>query len=248
MNEQSPTGETAGLLARGLEILQAGGVIAIILIALSVIAATVIVTKLIQFRLARVGERKPAEEALDLWHQGQPAEAVERAARAQGPVGQSLARALRGSRRGLGEARVREEVVRYGNDVLEQLRGGFRVLELIGSLAPLMGLFGTVLGMIEAFQELENAGNQVNPAVLSGGIWQALLTTAIGLGVAIPVVALLGWLERRVERLAHAMDDVVTRVFTEDLSPASSPSPVASTDSENADAGSQRLRAAAAGQ
>jgi biopolymer transport protein ExbB len=132
-------------------------------------------------------------------------------------VAQGLARAFRGHRRGLEEWPVREEVVRYGSEILERLRSGFRVLELIGSLAPLLGLFGTVLGMIEAFQQLEAAGNQVNPAVLSGGIWQALLTTAIGLAVAIPVVAMLGWLERRIERLAHAMDDTVTRVFTPDL-------------------------------
>ena len=96
--------------------------------------------------------------------------------------------------------------------------GAFRILEVIASLAPLLGLFGTVLGMIEAFRQLEAAGNQVNPAILSGGIWQALLTTAVGLAVAMPVVAVLNWLERRVDALAHEMDSVVTRVFTEDLS------------------------------
>ncbi|MEX2641945.1 MAG: MotA/TolQ/ExbB proton channel family protein, partial [Acetobacterales bacterium] len=66
-----------------------------------------------------------------------------------------IARAIRGERRGIPEARVREEVVRYGGDVLETLRGWFRPLEVIASLAPLLGLFGTVLGMIEAFRQLE---------------------------------------------------------------------------------------------
>jgi biopolymer transport protein ExbB len=137
---------------------------------------------------------------------------------ARNPVAQALARAMRGQRRGLPEARVREEVIRYGGEVLEALRGWLRPLEVIASLAPLLGLFGTVLGMIEAFRQLEAAGNQVNPAVLSGGIWEALLTTAVGLAVAIPAVALLNWLERRVDRLAHEMDNVVTRIFTVDLS------------------------------
>ncbi|HAE01168.1 MAG TPA: flagellar motor protein MotA, partial [Rhodospirillaceae bacterium] len=54
--------------------------------------------------------------------------------------------------------------------------------------------------MITAFQQLESAGNQVNPAILSGGIWVALLTTAVGLAVAMPVVVILNWLERRVDR------------------------------------------------
>jgi biopolymer transport protein ExbB len=113
---------------------------------------------------------------------------------------------------------IREEVMRYGGDVLQSMRGWFRPLEVVASLAPLLGLFGTVLGMISAFQQLEAAGNQVNPAILSGGIWVALLTTAAGLAVAMPVVVILNWLERRVDRLAHEMDDCVTQIFTQDLS------------------------------
>ena len=68
--------------------------------------------------------------------------------------------------------------------------------------------------MIDAFRQMEAAGSNVNPAILSGGIWVALLTTAVGLAVAIPAVAMLNWLERIVERAAHTMDDAVTRLFT----------------------------------
>ena len=94
--------------------------------------------------------------------------------------------AIRGSlRRDLSEAMVREEVARLAGDRLEGLRAYLRPLEVIAGVAPLLGLFGTVLGMISAFQQLEQAGSQVNPAVLSGGIWEALLTTAVGLAVAI---------------------------------------------------------------
>ena len=127
--------------------------------------------------------------------------------------------------------------MRYGANALESLRAGFRALEVIASLAPLLGLFGTVLGMIEAFRGMEQAGNQVNPAVLSGGIWEALLTTALGLGVAMPVVVALSWLERRVDRLAHAMGHVVSGVFTVDLSGA--------TEEENS-VGASKLRVGAA--
>ena len=107
--------------------------------------------------------------------------------------------------------------MQYGGDMLESLRSHLRPLEVIASLAPLLGLLGTVLGMIEAFRDLEQAGSQVDPAVLSGGIWQALLTTAIGLAVAMPVIVALNWLERAIDRCAHEMDSVVTRVFTVDL-------------------------------
>ncbi|MEB3734988.1 MotA/TolQ/ExbB proton channel family protein [Halopseudomonas pachastrellae] len=68
--------------------------------------------------------------------------------------------------------------------------------------------------MIVAFQNMEAAGSRVDPSVLSGGIWQALLTTAVGLAVAIPTVAVHSWLERRVERVAAAINDAVTQVFT----------------------------------
>jgi len=188
------------------EILEAGGPVVLILLITSV--------------------RRTARQALALWRAGRAEEAVRQASAGRNPTAQALARAMRGRQCGLAEKTVREEVLRYGSNVLFTLRRGLRPLEVIGSMAPLLGLLGTVLGMIEAFQQLEAAGNQVNPAILSGGIWEALLTTAVGLCVAIPVVALLNWLERRVDHLAHEMDDVVTQVFTVDLAPESASEPV----------------------
>jgi biopolymer transport protein ExbB len=198
--------------------LDAGGPVVLILLAMSVLALAILLLKLWQFRVARVADRRAARRALAVHRAGRTAEALDLAAASRSPVAQALARALRGRQRRLPETMVREEVVRWGGDVLETLRHGLRPLEVIAALAPLLGLFGTVLGMIEAFRQLEQAGSQVNPAILSGGIWEALLTTAVGLAVAIPVVAVHSWLERRVDGLAHEMDDVVTQVFTEDLS------------------------------
>jgi biopolymer transport protein ExbB len=197
--------------------IETGGPVVLILLAMSVLALTLVLAKLIQFWRCRVGDRKPARAALSLWRAGRADEAVETATASPNPTAQALARALRGQQRGVTESLVREEVLRYGSRALFELRRGLRPLEVIGSLAPLLGLLGTVLGMIEAFRQLEAAGNQVNPAILSGGIWEALLTTAVGLSVAIPVVALLNWLERRVDHLAQEMDDVVTQAFTVDL-------------------------------
>jgi len=208
--------------------LHAGGPVVMLLLGMSVLALTLMIVKLVQFQRAGLSRRQPARQALNLWHQGEGDEALKIADASANPTAQALARAIRGVRRGLPEARVREEVLRYGSDALFQLRRGLRPLEVIGSLAPLLGLLGTVLGMIRAFQQLEAAGNQVNPAILSGGIWEALLTTAVGLCVAIPVVALLNYLERKVDHLAHEMDNLVTQVFTEDLSAAETPQAAAS--------------------
>ena len=217
-------GATASLPARSefferaWDLLALGGPVAAILVAMSVFALTIVLVKLWQFHAVRISNFRPAREALGLWRAGREQEALILAGSSPNPAAEALARALRGQGRRLPEESVREEVACFGHDVLESLRSGFRPLEVIASLAPLLGLFGTVLGMIEAFREMEQAGHQVNPAVLSGGIWEALLTTALGLGVAIPVVAALGWLERRVDRLAHEMGSIVTRIFTVDLS------------------------------
>ena len=208
----------SGVLERALELLALGGPVSAILVAMSVLALTIVLVKLWQFHALRIGDFRPARDALRLYRSGQEQAALILAGNSPNPGAVALASALRGQRRRLPDEAVREEVARFGHDALESLRSGFRPLEVIASLAPLLGLFGTVLGMIEAFREMEQAGHQVNPAVLSGGIWEALLTTAMGLGVAIPVVATLGWLERRVDRLAHEMGSIVTRVFTVDLS------------------------------
>jgi biopolymer transport protein ExbB len=184
-----------------------------------VIALALIILKLWQFRAARLGDRRTAAEMLGLYRAGKPRDALTLAARSRNPVVEVVASAIRGRLRpDLAEPTVREEVMRLGLDRLEALRAHLRPLEIIASLSPLLGLFGTVLGMIDAFHALEAAGSQVDPATLSGGIWEALLTTAVGLVVAMPVFVAHNWLERIVERTSHEMEDLATRAFTVDLS------------------------------
>lgn len=221
-----PANPPTGLLESATELMNAGGPVVWILFGFSVVALVLVIAKLLQFRQARFGDQANAHQALAAWRNGRREAALRQAERGRDPVSQAMARAMRGELQDIPEEKVREEVWRYGSDLLYRMRTGLRPLEVIGALAPLLGLLGTVMGMIEAFQQLEAAGNRVNPAILSGGIWEALLTTAVGLSVAIPVVALSNWLERRVDRLAHDMDNIVTQVFTQDLSAHSaSPAP-----------------------
>ena len=117
---------------------------------------------------------------------------------------------------------LKEEITRVAGLQLDGLRSGLRSLALIASLSPLIGLLGTVLGMINAFQALQDAGNRVDPSILSGGIWVALLTTAAGLIIAIPAAAAHNWMEGVVYRVQRAMEDSVTRVFTIQIGAAAS--------------------------
>ncbi|WP_019627286.1 MotA/TolQ/ExbB proton channel family protein [Thioalkalivibrio sp. ALJT] len=194
--------------------LDAGGPVVLILLGASVVALAFVLVKLWQLWRMRVTDVRAADEALERFHQGDVQGAIQCAEASPNPAACAVARGIRGLQAGASESIVREEVVRYGNATIQSLRQGLRPLEVIGALAPLLGLLGTVMGMIRAFRAMEEAGSQVDPAVLSGGIWEALLTTAVGLAVAIPVVAALNWLETRVERAAHRMDDAVTRLFT----------------------------------
>ncbi len=216
---------TEGALEQALFVLEAGGPVIVILLVLSVVALTIVFLTVFQFTMLRVGSRRFVEEALSHWRVGRPGEALSALAPSRNPIARVLETAIRGRMQGrIEEEKVREEVSRVGAAQLENLRAYLRGLELIAMLSPLLGLFGTVLGMIDAFQRLEQAGSRVNPAILSGGIWEALLTTAAGLAVAIPAIAVLTGLERVVDRLGHDMEDAVTQVFTRDLAePAETP-------------------------
>lgn len=110
------------LIDRAVDLFHAGGPVVAILTAMSVVALTIILLKLWQFRTVRLGDRRTAREALWLYRTGRAGEALTMARGSPSPAAQALARALSGQRRHLPEARVREEVARYGEEVLAILR------------------------------------------------------------------------------------------------------------------------------
>jgi len=94
---------------------------------------------------------------------------------------------------------------RCGSEELLKMERGFRTLSILGHTAPLLGLLGTIVGMIKAFMVIEVAGGRVDSQALAGGIWEAMLTTGVGLAVAIPILLLLHMLESAADRRAHGM-------------------------------------------
>ena len=110
-------------------------------------------------------------------------------------------------------AMVREECVRLANKNLNEARRGLRIIDLIITIAPLVGLLGTVLGMIEAFQALQDSGAQADPSALAGGIWEALLTTAAGMGIAIPASILLSWYDSVVSNVQADIENLATQAI-----------------------------------
>lgn len=206
--------ETSSFILLIKDLLDIGGPVVWILLGFSVIAVSIILVKIWQLLLLSPESTSTANKAIALWKQNEPEQAI-RLLKISKPLDELLALSMEGLRQSdIPVSLLKEELQRVANLRINQLRSYLRPLEVIASLSPLLGLFGTVLGMILAFQQMELAGSQVDPAVLSGGIWQALLTTAVGLAVAIPAVLAHNWLERKTERVAALISDGVTQVFT----------------------------------
>ena len=92
-----------------------------------------------------------------------------------------------------------------GDDILFNLNRRLDFLSMLGSVTPLMGLLGTVIGMIKVFSRVAAAGEMSDISILAGGIWEALLTTAAGLAVAIPILFAHNYLERKLDKITHLM-------------------------------------------
>jgi len=102
---------------------------------------------------------------------------------------------------------------RIGSEQMARMESGLRTLSWLGNTAPLLGLFGTITGMIKAFQVIEEAGGKVDAQMLASGIWEAMVTTGAGLAVAIPVLFLLHFLEGMVDRRAKSMQFIASKVI-----------------------------------
>ncbi len=86
-------------------------------------------------------------------------------------------------------------------------------LEIIAQVSPLVGLLGTVIGMIDSFNELELGGSLVDPSILAGGIWTALLTTAMGLIVAIPALISHYFFDKKLTNITQSSSVFLTKLI-----------------------------------
>jgi biopolymer transport protein ExbB len=97
-------------------------------------------------------------------------------------------------------------------ELIRRMEISLKGLATVASIAPLLGLLGTVIGMIRAFMVIEGQGSNVSPALLAGGIWEALLTTAAGLTVAIPCLMFHNFFQGRIERVEGALSRMATEL------------------------------------
>jgi biopolymer transport protein ExbB len=100
------------------------------------------------------------------------------------------------------------QISMLGSRELKNLETGLGSLNLIAVIAPLLGLTGTVTGMIKAFQVIATMGTNVDPSLLAAGIWEALITTAAGLFVGIPTHIAAHYLDRSLDEVALRMKEI----------------------------------------
>jgi biopolymer transport protein ExbB len=200
------------------EILTKGGPVVIILVAYSVIALAIVLERMIHFfRMGRV----PSDFEAALTRQGM----AFKLAGQRGPEVAVVHALQQAAAEGVADlARVAERVAATE---LQRMQRGFATLAMLGNTAPLWGLFGTITGMISAFMVIEQAGGKVDAQALAGGIWEAMVTTGVGLAVALPILLLLhmleGWAIRRAEAMQRVASLLLERVAAPQLSHPANP-------------------------
>jgi len=211
------TGLVNDVWGSALTLLELGGPVVTILIIMSIFGFAIALFKFFQFSSLSASKFNLMHKALDKWQAGDKAAAKEQLEKVTWPLAETVQLGLDAQTQS-NEEQLREELSRQANNFLNPYAKFLRPLELIYYLAPVLGLLGTVLGMIEAFKGLEaSTGLDKDSTALAGGIWEALLTTAVGLSIAIPFTLIHAWLETRLDNITQMTSDLLTRVITIDV-------------------------------
>ncbi|MFP6779861.1 MAG: MotA/TolQ/ExbB proton channel family protein [Alphaproteobacteria bacterium] len=196
-----------------LALILKGGPVMILLLGLSIISLTIIIIKIIQFYKSDLHNIKKIDVAMEMIESNKLSNAKNLLNTIYHPASKIILLTIESQK--LSEEDKENKISIEAEKELRSLEFLLKPLEVISNIAPLLGLLGTVIGMINAFSKLEEAGSRVDPAILAGGIWEALLTTAFGLIVAIPALAAFYWLDGRVDKTREDMRHLIikTNIF-----------------------------------
>jgi biopolymer transport protein ExbB len=187
------------------EFLSKGGVLVIPILFCSVVALAIFLERVIRFaRMRNRGRDLETRVTESILNHDDP-KARDLAGASDSPMGRVLAQAMDVKDQ---DRETLETVLVHATE--EEVRGLSRYLQAlatIGNIAPILGLLGTVIGMMKAFMVIQEMGGKVNAAVLAGGIWEAMMTTALGLSVALPTMVAHSYLLSRVDNYETRLQD-----------------------------------------
>lgn len=190
-----------------LATLRQGGWIMFPLLICSLVGLTIVIERILALRRRNVID-PDVIELVEKFGRGTKAEdAILVCRRGKGPFAKLIGEILKA--RHLDHTQVVETMHATGRTQVGTLERGLTVLEIVAAISPLLGLLGTVLGMVTVFNAITVRGLG-NPQVLADGISKALVTTVAGLCIAIPALAFHSWLTRRVDDYATEMHDRAT--------------------------------------
>jgi biopolymer transport protein ExbB len=193
-------------------LIQKGGFIIYFLIFSSVLSLTVIIERAISLARAQINKRVFMRRLAELISRNKIMDAVNFCEKYHVP----LARVIKAGLLKHNQTReyIQESIEKAMREELPFLERFLGILATIASVAPLLGLLGTVSGMIKVFMQVETSAGLINPKVLAGGIWEALLTTAFGLAIAIPTLVAYNFFLSRSNTLTNEMEEASSELLS----------------------------------
>lgn len=187
--------------------IEKGGILMIPIGLCSIVVIAVVVERLLTLRRASIIPAKFVADLTGALERGDLEAARGTCDGDKSPIAQIAAAGLR--RIGRNDEEIEKHVTEAGLWEVRRLRKNVRVLQVVGAIAPLLGLLGTIFGMIQAFQTVATSADALGRTeLLAKGIYEAMITTAAGLCVAIPSVIGYHWINARVDGLVAEMDKI----------------------------------------
>lgn len=193
-----------------LSILMKGGFLMIPLVICSFIATVIIIERFLALNRAKINTEKFMGKVKDLMLKGNAQAGIVLCENTPGPVASIIKAGLEKYDRSREE--IREAIETAGKAEIYLLERGLGALATVAGISPLLGFLGTVTGMIQAFMKIAELEGNVNPSILAAGIWEALLTTAVGLAIGIPTLIFYNYLIGRVQRFVFEMEKSSTEL------------------------------------
>lgn len=196
------------------EIIQKGGPVMYPIILCSILGFAIVIERLYCLYKARIDTKDFMNNIEITIKRNRIPEAIKICEKTPGPIAHIVKAGIMKHDRARQE--IREAIEDAGHQEIPRLEKNISLLATIAHIAPLLGLLGTVTGMVRAFQAIQEktaSFNPVSPGDLAGGIWEALLTTVAGLIVAIPTVVAYNYLVSRVEEFVLDMERSTTEVI-----------------------------------
>ena len=178
---------------------------------LSLFAVGIGLYKVAQFARLGVGKRSEAEKILDDWLNGRVEEAINAAGQRKSVLARIMQAVFSGIQARPADVSYAEELSRQTAIIeLATMSERMRSLDMVVQAAPMLGLLGTVIGMIEAFSVLAVTEGAIDPTALASGIYVALTTTALGLVIALIAFFIATWLETRIDKERNMMEALMS--------------------------------------